>query len=54
MCEKNNSLFLAALAVFLVVLAKASSTLEEKAREHEDDANDAAAGNVMAVGTNSK
>ncbi|CAM9491441.1 unnamed protein product [Ectocarpus sp. 6 AP-2014] len=46
--------FLAALAVFLVVLSKASSTLEEKAREHDDDANDAAASNVMTVGTNSK
>lgn len=38
-----RSLFLAALAVFLVVLSKASSALEEKARDHDDHANDAAA-----------
>lgn len=39
------SIFLGALAVFLVVLSKASTQLEEKAREYGDQdehANDAA------------
>ncbi|CAM9462638.1 unnamed protein product [Scytosiphon promiscuus] len=47
-CSEGNAasamiaiiLFLVALAAFLVVLSKASSTVEEKAREHDDQAND--------------
>ena len=42
------------LALFLVVVNKAAEVVEETARDTEDDANDAAAQNLLDAGMGSK
>lgn len=48
------SLFIAVLALFIVVLIKAAEKVEEKAREDENDHGDAAEERILSTGTDSQ